>query len=192
MDLVFGEANGPLYAHVAWLTRLPVARAENHRLPALAKTLLEVDAGSATLFATHLASRHEIELYPQTGEVRAILDVLRGRSDAPHVLVGDFNALRLGDPVGVPPPGVLPRGDALPGAPRRTLGPLLAAGFLDCYRAIHRDDPGFTYTAQTPWLRLDYVFASPQLAPRLRSCEVVREAEAARASDHLPLCAEFD
>ena len=61
MELVFGEAN--CACHVAWLSRWPIRRATNHRHPALAKTLLEVevacDGEPLHLFAAHLASRHE-------------------------------------------------------------------------------------------------------------------------------------
>src|SRR6266513_448029 len=54
MELVYGEANSD-YA-VAWLSRLPVARTENHRLPLLDKTLVEVEVDGLRLFATHLSA----------------------------------------------------------------------------------------------------------------------------------------
>jgi endonuclease/exonuclease/phosphatase family metal-dependent hydrolase len=113
-EFVFGEGNGS--CHVAWLSRLPVRSAENHRLPALAKTLLELQVSwngeAIRLFAAHLASRHEEDAHPHTGEIAAILGVLRKASGDAHVLVGDFNALQRTDPVGTPPRGVVPRGDA--------------------------------------------------------------------------------
>src|SRR5437870_2903366 len=56
MNLVFGTANNEF--HVAWLSRLPIVRTENHRLAQLAKTLLEIEVQwegiHITLFATHL------------------------------------------------------------------------------------------------------------------------------------------
>jgi exodeoxyribonuclease III len=55
MQFVFGEANNEY--HVAWLSRLPIQRSENHRLAVLSKTLLEIEiAWNGTqlhLFATH-------------------------------------------------------------------------------------------------------------------------------------------
>jgi exodeoxyribonuclease III len=42
MALTYGEANCP--SAVAWLSRFPLRRIENHRTPALAKTLLELEA----------------------------------------------------------------------------------------------------------------------------------------------------
>lgn len=187
-EIAFGESNSIFGVHVAWLSRRPFERTRNHRLPQLSKTLLEVEVDGLQLFATHLASRHEEHVYPRDGEIRAILEVL-GRVSGPHLLVGDFNALGRYDPVGTPPPGVVPRGDAVPGAPRAGLVPLTAAGYVDCYR-LHHDEAGHTYPADAPWLRLDYAFASPELAPRVTACDVVASDLAARASDHLPLVVE--
>lgn len=191
--VVVGEGNADY--HVAWLSRLPIRRSENHRLPELAKTLLEVEVVSRgeaiRLFAAHLASSHEEHAYPRAGELRAILDVLAKAAGDPHLLVGDLNALQPDDTVGTPPPGVVPRGDAAAGALRLVLEPLAESGYTDCYRACHPGEPGFTYPADAPWLRLDYVFAAPTMAARLTACEVVVGDIAARASDHLAVVARF-
>src|SRR5689334_44628 len=40
MRLVYGEANSEFA--IAWLSRLPIVQSQNHRLPILAKTLLEI------------------------------------------------------------------------------------------------------------------------------------------------------
>jgi exodeoxyribonuclease III len=190
MELIFGEGNSIFDLHVAWLTAARVRGTANHRLPSLSKSLLEIDTGGLRLFTTHLASRHEDDVYPRDGEVAAILDVLGGVAE-PHLLAGDLNALQTDDPVGTPPLGVQPRGDALPGARRTVLGPFASGGYVDCFRRVHPREPGYTYEAWAPWLRLDYVFASPSLAARLRRCEVVDGTLAASASDHLPVVAEF-
>jgi endonuclease/exonuclease/phosphatase family metal-dependent hydrolase len=192
MELVFGEANNPI-GHIAWLSALPVSRSANHRRPDLAKTLLEIevvaDGAPLTLFATHLGSRWDV---PQPeDEIPVIVSLLRQAAGRPHALAGDFNALRPGDPVGEPPAGVQRRGDARDGASRRALRPLLDAGYLDCWRALHPEAPGYTYPTDHPWLRLDYIFASPGPAPALLACDVVQEAETAAASDHFPVVAEF-
>src|SRR5207244_8418505 len=97
------------------------------------------------LFATHLASRHDYRQPPD--EVQAILDVLRPLALAglPHLLAGDFNALAPADPVGTPPPGMEKRGEAVEGAPRPAIRRILEAGYVDCYRALHPLQPGYTY-----------------------------------------------
>lgn len=191
MHLAYGDANSAYAA--AWLSRLPIQRIENHRLAVLAKTLLEVEVSwegaPLRLFATHLASRHDASRPEE--EVPAILDVLRPHAHQPHLLTGDLNALRPGDPVGTPPMGVVLRGEARPGTPRRPIGLLVEAGYMDCYWMLHPEAPGYTYPSEAPWLRLDYIFASPRLAPRLAACDVIGGGEARRASDHLPLWAEF-
>lgn len=71
---------------------------------------------------------------------------------------------------------------------------LLRAGYVDCYRHTHLHAPGYTYSASTPACRIDYIFASAELARRLTACSVVTEGEGVcghEASDHLAVCAEF-
>jgi exonuclease III len=118
--------------------------------------------------------------------VRSILDLLTPLQDTTHVLVGDFNAVHPEDSVGELPP------DERPGyIARQPIELILKAGYTDCYRLLHRDTPGYTYPAQHPWLRLDYIFASVPLAVRLCACDVDSAPPAQRASDHLPVWAEF-
>ncbi len=79
-------------------------------------------------------------------------------------------------------------------APRAGLGLLQQAGYVDCFRARHPEEPGFTWPAALPAGRIDYIFASPSLAERLRESRVgIAGAEvcACDASDHLPVLAEF-
>lgn len=191
MRVAYGDANSAFA--VAWLSRMPIERAQNHRFAALAKTLLEIEvawAGDTVhLFATHLAARGDVR--QPADEVPVILDALRPLTDQPHLLAGDFNALRPGDPVGAPPQGVEKWGDARPGAPRQAIQLIMDAGYTDCYRMLHPQEPGYTYPSGAPWLRLDYIFATPRMAARLHTCEIVTGGHAPRASDHLPLRAEF-
>jgi exodeoxyribonuclease III len=189
MTLTYGEANCP--SAVAWLTRLPPVSSKNHRLPALAKTLLEIEVVTARtplhLFATHLGSR--LDVRQPADEVITILQVLSAVGGDLHMLVGDMNALRPADPKGTPPAGEAKRGDAVAGAPRLAIGRILHAGYVDCFRCTHPRSRGFTYPAHAPWLRLDYIFASPSLAKYLGACDVVNTPAARRASDHLPVWA---
>src|SRR5258708_16451553 len=191
MTLTYGEANCP--SAVAWLSRPRLLKSNNHRIPALAKTLLEIevlwDETPLHLFATHLASRWNVQ--QPADEVITILQVLRTVADELHLLAGDMNALRPGDHVGTPPTGEQKRGDAVDGAPRLAIRRILEAGYADCYRRLHPRTPGFTYPSDVPWLRLDYIFASPALAQYLDSCDVVTTRAARRASDHLPVWATF-
>jgi exodeoxyribonuclease-3 len=194
MHLVFGEANSKF--HVAWMSRLPIVRWKNHRLPILYKTLLEIEICwnnvPLYLFATHLHSgrwRKDDERRAQ--EMEAILSVLRERTDQPHLLVGDFNTVHPGDTLGPRPHSE----DSVPDlalSSRLVIPLLLEASYVDCYRKLHPTEPGYTYGHPDPlWLRPDYIFASPDLAQRLTTCDVVSHPKAINASDHLPVWAEF-
>ena len=164
-ELVYGEANSEFA--VALLSRLRVERFVNHRLPALAKTLLEIEAGGLRFYATHLV--HGDVSTKREREVEAILGAVR----APCLLVGDFNAVHPEDEVG----------EGVHAVDRRSVELVLEAGFTDAYRALH-DDRGWTYKSWDPFLRLDYVFAHGVDVTR---CDVVESD----ASDHFALLAEL-
>jgi exodeoxyribonuclease-3 len=199
MRLIFGEANTEF--HVAWLSRLPVLHAENYCLPMLTKTLLHIDVagegGPISLFATHLkAGRRPEDEQFRSREVRAILSVLHTLVEQPHALVGDFNSLHPTDETNLPLylSTAAEEGEenlSAEALPRQAIPLVLEAGYSDCYRALHPAEPGYTYAAPNPSLRLDYIFASSALAGRLRACDRVTDAEALVASDHLPIWAEF-
>jgi len=79
-------------------------------------------------------------------------------------------------------------------APRGSIKLLRNAGYVDCFRRMNPHDWGFTYPAAAPAGRIDFIFASPELAARLSSCCVIMSGEGLpgeQASDHFPLCAEF-
>jgi endonuclease/exonuclease/phosphatase family metal-dependent hydrolase len=79
-------------------------------------------------------------------------------------------------------------------APRGCIGLLRSAGYVDCFRKMNRWAEGFTCPAVAPAGRIDFVFASPELAESLSNCYIPTEAGGIRgdaASDHLPVVAEF-
>src|SRR6266487_2188083 len=79
-------------------------------------------------------------------------------------------------------------------APRAGLELLQEASYVDCYRHMNPAKPGFTYPAQSPACRIDFIFASPELALRLTKSYVIVKAVGVnghKASDHLPVCAVF-
>jgi endonuclease/exonuclease/phosphatase family metal-dependent hydrolase len=195
--LTYGEANSAF--SIAWLSRVPIVRAENHRHQVLRKTLLEIEVEwegtPLRLFAAHLdATRAAEGEARRVDEMRVILDALRGCGETPHLLVGDFNTL---GPDGVPPPldGLSEEGreraQKIHTVPRLAIPLLLDAGYTDCFRAMQPNAPGYTFKAWEPVARLDFVFASPKLAGRLRGCDVVKGATTMLASDHLPIVADF-
>ena len=73
---------------------------------------------------------------------------------------------------------------------------LLEQGYVDCYRRLHPRAKGYTCATWLPAARIDYIFATPDVASGLRDCGVVggrghADHDAAVASDHFPLIAEF-
>jgi endonuclease/exonuclease/phosphatase family metal-dependent hydrolase len=79
-------------------------------------------------------------------------------------------------------------------APRTSIALLKAAGYVDCFRYQNPRAWGFTCPAASPAGRIDYLFANPLLATRLRACKVVDgsgQVNGKDASDHLPIMADF-
>ena len=75
--------------------------------------------------------------------------------------------------------------------PRHLVRQVLDAGYIDCFRYLHPEEPGFTFPAPDPAIRLDYVFAPAAMRTWLLSCDVVDLPAAATASDHRPLLTHF-
>jgi endonuclease/exonuclease/phosphatase family metal-dependent hydrolase len=199
MEAYYGEGNHPWA--VAWLSRLPILSARNHRLDALFHTLVEIqvagDPDPVRLFATHLRSlgpqsRMATEAQLRTREVQAILETLRPTFSDPQLLVGDFNATRPGERVAWRPPipEFMRRYHRVRNA-RDPVALMLAEGYVDCYRQVHPTGPGYTFTTRCPWERIDFIFASPALANRLVACDVGAVPGSEQASDHFPVWAEF-
>jgi exodeoxyribonuclease-3 len=202
LDMTPYLAPGPEQGRkVGLLSRLPVLAVHPHRpwgtwRPWL-EAFLQLPGGQTlTIYGLHLVAFHPwfCEVW-RAWELRGLLGHIRRRAPGPHVIAGDFNAVAPGDqarfeaaPLWVKAQLWLQAGRVL----RRALKLLLAAGYVDCFRALHPGEHGFTLPAQRPSIRLDYIFADPALAPHLRACRVVSEPAAVKtASDHLPVLAEF-
>jgi endonuclease/exonuclease/phosphatase family metal-dependent hydrolase len=77
---------------------------------------------------------------------------------------------------------------------RGSISMLRNAGYIDCFRLKNPKDPGYTCPTDSLAGRIDYIFASPELAERLSESYVVPGGNGIRgdeASDHLPIVAEF-
>lgn len=89
--------------------------------------------------------------------------------------------------------GVLDKLDTLY-APHGGIDLLYKSGYVDCFRTVHPHALGFTWPSPLPSGRVDFIFASTELAPTLTNCEVVVQGEGLfsnKASDHLPVFADF-
>jgi endonuclease/exonuclease/phosphatase family metal-dependent hydrolase len=128
-------------------------------------------------------------------DLQLLIRQIQQTTEEAHILAGDFNATTGHHHHNL---NNQPRhfGANMWSQLRRIWGhsvkPLATAGYVDCFRTFQPHEAGFTLPATRPAVRLDYIFASPALATRLKSCHVVLEPEAVRvASDHLPVIAEF-
>lgn len=208
MDVAFGVALTPQFAFAplasygnALLTRYPLLAHAGHHLTPVdgheqrglleARILLPDGRTPFSVYVTHLDHRREAVRLTQLMAALQWTTRDRGR---PHLLLGDLNAVAPGDYEARPEeraalaateplahlaedePQVVPR--------------LLRSHYVDAGAAGGNPEPSFP--AHDPWVRIDHVFASAALAPRLRWCRVWATEETAVASDHLPVLAEFD
>lgn len=153
----------------AVLTRLPVLRYENHKLPQSRpgeqRGMLEVHVMHGgrpmVFFATHF------DYHPDDGERLDSAEMLRGLVEklgvTRVVVAGDLNT--------TPGSAVMGKMDAF---------------LTDSYGP--GDGPGYTFPADEPDRRIDYVMSHPESGLRVVSCEVLDEAV---ASDHRPMVVEF-
>lgn len=163
---------------VAFVSRLPlepsVARGLSTRpgtLDPLPRVMarIEVQAPSKSVF---LVNAH-LSWVPEQNEdnVTELLAFLQERPSN-TILVGDFNA----EP------------DA------SGISRLREAGYVDAWRRLRPGEAGHTFESHAPAQRIDYVFVSPDLAPRLEDIAVVATGsfDGARASDHFGVVVNLD
>lgn len=181
---------------VAALSRLPVGTTAWYPL-GFGHSALELSLADLRLFGVHLSAglsrrgerRRQIE-------VARLLDLIAtSGGSARTAIVGDFNAITPGD---APTIALLPRWIRLllrfdGGIRTEAMAAVIEAGYVDAYRRLHPDIPGFTMPAVEPSVRLDYFMLGSDLVPALRTCEPMPPgAGHALASDHLALVAELD
>jgi exodeoxyribonuclease III len=180
---------------LAFLSKAAVRHFQWHYHPRLQRAVLEVELDGVRVFGVHLRATHSN--YTERGrmrEVRAVLDFVERYKNELHVLVGDFNTLA---------PGELLNMQKLPTKYKviayllggkltfRAIQIMIDAGYIDCYRSFHAD-PGYTFPAWDPHVRLDYFFTPSGLVDHLTDCRVMADiSEPAKATDHLPLIAEL-
>ncbi|HVR71588.1 MAG TPA: endonuclease/exonuclease/phosphatase family protein [Vicinamibacteria bacterium] len=184
---------------VGFMSRVEIAHHQWHRPASSRRAFLEIvpAGGSLRIFGVHLTAVHSNWTERRrVRELRAVLAGIERHQQGFHVIAGDFNTLAPGATLDL---GKLPpRLRAVVWVTGRqirwqTIKIMLDRAYLDAYRSLHRDEPGHTFLAADPHVRLDYVFVPAAWASRLRSCEVVDGHPAApRASDHLPVLADLD
>jgi endonuclease/exonuclease/phosphatase family metal-dependent hydrolase len=197
----FGEGNRQ--RRVALLSRLPVASFHSHHpYPPIWRNFVEAEVEylpgkRLRLFGVHTMAGLALPLEAwRWWEARVILRQSGLVPDQPCLIGGDFNAIAPRDPVDR---RSMPRwmqvmfllqGNRIY---RLSLRAYLQAGYIDSFRRLNPQSPGFTYPTPRPNARLDYLLVNAALAPAVRGCQVLQQPEAVlSASDHYPLMLELE
>ena len=182
---------------LAFISRAPVADYEWHKPRRSRHAFLEIVPveNGCRIFGIHLSAVHAAWTEQRrVFELRALLASIARQQHGFHMLVGDFNTLA---------PGEVLDAKLLPTRLRmlvwlsggrirwRTIKRILDAGYVDGFRHLNPDIPGFTFPAWNPHLRLDYAFVPSDFATRLRQCIVITNDRAKQASDHFPILVEI-
>ena len=188
----------------ALLSRWPIIASAAHHLTTvedeeprgLLEARVQLPSGrDFTVYQTHLGYHDEDVRLVQLRSVRAWTVRDRNR---PHVVMGDFNAISPWDFVGRKEKLVdlshHPKGSNLCGGEEgpRVIAQMEKAGYTDSYRLHGPPSQGSFIPATDQPIRIDYIFASQPLAPRVTRCEIVQEAAGIEASDHRPLLADIE
>ena len=182
---------------LAYLSRRKVAFAQWMRPRISRHAFIEVvpDGEPLRVFGVHLSAVHAAWTeYRRVLELRALLRSVAHHQDGFHVLAGDFNTVAPNETLEIERLPLRLRSLVWLSGGRirwRTIQTVLGAGYLDAYRVQHPTTPGWTLPSGRPHIRLDYVFVPGRDARRILACDVVQHADAANASDHLPVVAEF-
>ena len=183
---------------IGYISRTEIAHHEWYRPAGAKHSFLEIvlGGGAARVFGLHLSARFSKWSERQRArEIRALLAGIEQHQAGFHVLVGDFNTLAPGELLDV---RRMPRWIRalvwLSGRDiqRETIQIMLDAHYVDGYRHLYPHDKGYTFPVWDPHLRLDYVFLPESFAARLKSCQVISDSAAAKASDHFPLLIQLD
>lgn len=161
---------------------------------------LEASAGALRVVTTYVPNGRVVDSPFYEGKLRfldAAAERIRELAGGELVVAGDFNVcptdLDVYDPAAfagethVTPPE------------RERFAALLAAGTVDAFRALHPDEPGFTWWDYRQGhfhrklgLRIDAALLSPPVAERLVACGIDRNfRKGAKPSDHAPLLVEL-
>jgi endonuclease/exonuclease/phosphatase family metal-dependent hydrolase len=201
MDFVHADAGSHAGAILSrWPMKMSInhAATEGHWMNAFVEAHVIDPAGVewpivGVHFAAHASLEREQLRERQLHDLFRRLKHLQGK---PHILAGDFNANAPSQQIDPARcyPGTqqkwIDNGGLLP---RRLVGKLLDAGYVDTLHTIAPDlaDVTGTYTTHSPGQRIDYIFTHGIERSRIRSAWIERDRLAQYTSDHFPIGAEI-
>jgi endonuclease/exonuclease/phosphatase family metal-dependent hydrolase len=167
--------------------------AEKEQRGLLEARILLPDERTFTVYVTHLDHTDEEARLVQLRSLRSWTQRDRNR---PHVVMGDFNTISPWD-VNERPDLFdslthSAKGNRLLGGETgpRVVAQMEKAGYTDAYRLFGTPGQRTFLTSPHP-IRIDYIFASSALIPRLQSCHIWADSAGQLASDHLPVVADI-
>lgn len=157
--------------------------------------ILLPDQRTLTVYVTHLDHTDEAARLLQLRVARQWLIRDRNR---PHLIMGDFNAIRRWDFSGREEEysrltqhakgSNMTAGEHGP----QVIEQMIQHGYVDLMEQCGRPGQQSFIPATDTALRIDYIFATPDLAAYTRNCQIVQEAQGAEASDHRPVLVDLD
>lgn len=156
--------------------------------------ILLPDQRTLTVYVTHLDHTDEAARLLQLRVARQWLVRDRNR---PHLVMGDFNAIRMWDFVGREEEYARlanhPKGRNLTaeGKGPQVIAQMIKNGYIDLMEEVGIAGQQSFIPAIDTAIRIDYVFANQLLAAEARSCEVWQESPGMEASDHRPVLVEL-
>ena len=182
-----------------FLTRLPVENYNWHMPQRSRHAFLELAIREPQIrfFGLHLSAWFSNWSERQRHvEIEALLTSIKEHQHGIHIIAGDFNALAPGEvlQVGRMPPWIramvwLSGRDIA----RHTIQHMLDQQYVDVWAQLHPGEPGYTFPAWDPHVRLDYAFTPARYQGVLTAADVYDEPEEARAaSDHFPLLVDLE
>lgn len=207
MNMDYVQAVGNESGASALLSRFPIRDSVNHAAlnPGLSKSFLQasVEAPGGIVWhfgVVHLAARAgEEDERKREAELAIVLKAFEPlrTSNAPHVLLGDFNANSPTQQIDLArcKPKTRAQAAGNPGGqiPRRVVGQLANAGYVDTYYSRHPDlaRTRGTFTTQFPGQRVDYIFTHGIAPDRIKDAWIEYDRLATYASDHYPVGVEL-
>ncbi|OBI55682.1 exonuclease III [Mycolicibacterium fortuitum] len=159
-------------------SRTPIDRAAPFTRDLPARHLWCAEFDGTIICGVYLPQAHEKLPYWE-----ALID--RARRSGVDLLIGDFNTGN--NDLDKEPRGTKFIGPEMPGR-------LIATGYTDVWRSLHPTAREYSWFSRPGdnGFRLDYVFAAPEFAQRVRACEFDHAPRLAGETDHSALVAAFD
>ncbi|HLJ66058.1 MAG TPA: endonuclease/exonuclease/phosphatase family protein [Chloroflexota bacterium] len=157
------------------LTRLPHEREDENQRVCLGVGL-DIEGREVHVYDAHFSLSEAARL----ANARECAELVRTESGSlPSLLMGDLNARP-----DTPPIRFLTGEPVIDGE---------AGDFADCWAAVHGDEPGFTYSSNRPYHRIDYVLAR-NLEGRIAAAHIVGgdPEDGVYPSDHLGIVVDIN